>query len=70
MLNTTAPEFEIPTPDQIVVHLRASDSAFGWDAGVLVPFLPFGLAQEWLKPEITREQWTATPPLEPRSHSR
>ena len=52
----------IKTPEEIVGRIRQilSDGSdfFGFQAFDLISFLPFAEAKEFLKPDVTQEQWT------------
>ena len=45
------------TFEEIVKYLHESDSFFGFDKEVCVPFLPFEQAKEWLKESVTADKW-------------
>ena len=50
------------TPDEIVARIREIDSFFGWTNEVLVPYLPWEWAREFLTPEGVKEhdgKWAA-----------
>lgn len=49
-----------PTPrtlDEIVARIKSTGGPFNFSADVLLEYLPFDLAQPFLRPEVTREQW-------------
>lgn len=45
------------TYDEIVQKCHDSDSCFGFDLQVLVPYLPFEYAKEFLKDNTVEEEW-------------
>lgn len=45
------------TQDEIVTKLKGSNSFFGFDSEVLVPYLDFEHAKPFLKPEASAETW-------------
>jgi hypothetical protein len=49
------------TEKEIVERIRNSKSLFGFDQGVLLSYLPFQTAKEFLKPEVTDAQWSGYP---------
>lgn len=53
------------TPEEIAKYYetRQRDDFLGFEAGVLIPYLPYELAKPWLKPDSSPEFWGEQPPL-------
>ena len=51
------------TPEEIVAKIKELDknSVLGFHREVMVPYLPYEFAKEFLKPEVTAETWQPTP---------
>ncbi len=56
-------EFQLATAHDIVSRCRASDSFFGFTQQVLLSYLDFHLAAEFLKPDTTAKDWGDPLPL-------
>lgn len=52
------------TQEEIVERLKKSDSMFGFDSEVMVPYLDFIHAKQFLKDGVTQDQWSSKPRID------
>lgn len=63
---STGRDNRVRTPDEIVQYLHQPRGFLDFATEVLVPYLPFSHAQEFLKPEVTQDSWPELPqPISP-----
>lgn len=49
------------SPEEIQVYCKERQGMFGFHIEVLVPYLPYELAKEWLKDEVDGKKWQPSP---------